>query len=336
METTPQKVLFNYLRNIIFEDEAEPVELSELPEEWKELGEAIRLLQERLKNSRSEVSQLRELFQRIADDMSRYMIVFLSEEGEVLYQNRALMKARKRNSPLIRKLKERIQAEVKERGGILDKWETEIISQDPQSGLSLRWDFLVDVNAVRWDERPATIYMIEDITKQRHKEQEREGQALYDNLTGLHNRRYIMDVLESWVEENWQFCLTFVNLDNLKYANNAFGYSEGDRYIKQAAGLLAEIDGDKEIGRVSGDEFLLLVKNCRAKVLEHKLEEKRYHLLHRGMVQSADYRKSFSYGIIDSDHFESRNKSMMLREADALVHQYRINNKPKIKEKENE
>ena len=44
METTPQKVLFNYLKNIIFEVEAEPVELSELPEEWKELGEGIRLL----------------------------------------------------------------------------------------------------------------------------------------------------------------------------------------------------------------------------------------------------------------------------------------------------
>lgn len=336
METTPQKVLFNYLRNIIFEDEAEPVELSELPEEWKELGEAIRLLQERLEKSRGEVSQLRELFQRVADGMSRYMIAFLSQEGEELYQNRALIKARKLNSPLIRKLKERIQAELKENGGVLDKWETEIVSQDPESGLPVRWNFLIDVNPVPWDEHPATVYMIEDITKQRRKEQEREGQDLYDSLTGLHNRRYIMDVLENWAKEDWQFCLTFVNLDNLKYANNAFGYPEGDRYIKQAAGLLAEIEGDKELGRVSGDEFLLLVKNCREKVLEHKLEEKRYHLLHRGMVQSADYRKSFSYGIIDSDKFESRNKSKMLREADARVQQYRMSNKPKIKDKENE
>lgn len=332
METTPQKVLFNYLKNIIFEVEAEPVELSELPEEWKELGEGIRLLQERLEKSRDEASQLRELFQRLADDMDRYMIAFLSEEGEELYQNRALTKARKLNSPLMRKLKERVQAELEEKGGTLDKWETEIVSQDPQSGLPVRWNFLIDVNSVPWEERPTTIYMIEDITQQRRKEQEREGQDLYDSLTGLHNRRYIMDVLEKWAKEDCQFCLTFVNLDNLKYANNDFGYQEGDRYIKQAAGLLAEIEGDKELARVSGDEFLLLVKNCRGKVLEHKLEEKRYHLLHRGMVQSADYRKSFSYGIIDSDKFESRNKSMMLRAADALVHQYRMNNKPKIKE----
>lgn len=411
METAPQKVLFDYLKDIIFEDEADPIDISVLPEEFKELGEGMQLLarwmaemkkmsgqlsdgclnievsdnenvlisplkslqatmkhiawqahqiskgdysrkidfmgefseafntmaqqlaekQTQLEQSRDDAIKSMELFKRVTDNIDHNMVVVSTMEREELYQNRAFLTMKESNPSLIRKLRERILSQLDQTDGTLEKWETEIVTQDDRSGLSIRGYFSVDVNLVQWGDEPAVAYIIEDITEERRKKLEMEGLAFYDALTGLHNRYYIMQVLDKWLEEGSQFCLTFIDLDNLKFANDAFGHEEGDRYIKQAAGTLAAVDGVKELARIGGDEFLLLVKNCTQKELEHILEEKRYNLLHRGMAASASYRKSFSYGIIDTDKFESRNKSLMLREADKLMYEYKMLNKPKIK-----
>lgn len=411
METAPQKVLFNYLKAIITEDKADPIDISTLPEDFRELGEGLQLLarwmgemkemstqlsdgcldieipdsdnvlvdslkslqatmkhiawqakqiskgdysqkidfmgefseafndmakqlQEKqgyLEQSRDEAIKSMELFKRVTDNIAHHMVMILSVETGELYRNKAVDRISESNPALIRKLKDRIQNQLSETDGTLKNWETEITIQDDQSGLSTKWYFLVDVNAVQWEEQPAIAFIIEDITEERRKELEMEGLAFFDALTGLHNRHYIMQVLDKWVEAKEQFCLTFIDLDNLKYANDAFGHEEGDRYIKQAAGTLSDVEGEKELARIGGDEFLLLVRNCKKNQLEHKLEEKRYNLLHRGRGESVSYRKSFSYGIVDTAEFSSANKSMMLREADKLMYEYKMLNKPKIK-----
>lgn len=411
METAPQKVLFNYLKAIITEDKADPIDLSTLPEDFRELGEGMQLLagwmaemkrmstqlsdgcldvdppdsenilvsslkslqasmkhiawqakqiskgdysqkidfmgdfsdafntmaeqlaekQGQLERSRDDAVKAMELFRRVTDNLDRNMVIVSTVEKEEIYQNKAFLAMKEANPSLIRKLRERIINQLDQTGGTLDRWETEIITQDDQSGLSTRGYFSIDVNPVQWGEDPAIAYIIEDITEDRRKELEMEGLAFYDALTGLHNRYYVMRALDKWLEEGAQFCLTFIDLDNLKYANDAFGHEEGDRYIKQAAGTLASIDGEKELARIGGDEFLLLVKNCKETELEYLLEEKRYNLLHRGMADSVSYRKSFSYGIIDTDNLENRSKSFMLREADKLMYEYKMHNKPKIK-----
>lgn len=411
METAPQKVLFNYLKAIITEDKADPIDISTLPEDFRELGEGMQLLarwmaemkkmstqlsdgcldteatdsenvlvdslkslqssmkhiawqakqiskgdysqnidfmgefseafnemaqqlaqkQEHLEQSRSEAIKSMELFKRVTDNIAHHMVMILSVEREELYRNKAVDRIGQSNPALIRKLKDRIQNHLEETGGKMKNWETEITVQDDMSGLSTKWYFLVDVHSVQWEEQSAVAFIIEDITEERRRELEMEGLAFFDALTGLHNRHYIMQVLDKWVKDKEQFCLTFIDLDNLKYANDAFGHEEGDRYIKQAAGTLSDVEGDKELARIGGDEFLLIVKNCRKIQLEHKLEEKRYNLLHRGRGESVSYRKSFSYGIVDTAEFPSGNKSLMLREADKRMYEYKMLNKPKIK-----
>lgn len=411
METAPEKVLFNYLKDIIFKEDAGQPDFSALPDELKELGEGLQLLarwmaemkmlstklsdgyldtepldtenvlisslkslqatmkhitwqaqqiskgdysqkldfagefsdafntmtkqlaesREHLEQGRDDAVKMLDLFKRVTDKIDHYMVVVSSVENQELYQNEALLSMKKSNPILIQKLKERILAEMKRSDGILEKWETEIITQDDQSGLPMKWNFLVDVNYMPWNEQPAVTYIIENVTEERRRELEMEGLAFFDALTGLHNRRYIMQVMDQWLQEDQQFCLTFVDLDNLKYANDAFGHNEGDRYIKQTAGLLADVEGDRELARIGGDEFLLMMKNCTRQEMEYILEEKRYNLLHRGVSRGADYRKSFSYGIVDSNDFGSKSKSLMLREADKLMYEYKMLNKPKIK-----
>lgn len=100
-----------------------------------------------------------------------------------------------------------------------------------------------------------------------------------DALTGLPNR-FIMDKeLEVLPEKG---CLTFIDLDRLKYYNDNFGHAKGDELLCHFAQRMARLLDDKaKIYRVGGDEFaitcpggdLAWIEACTAEAIEAMQEE---------------------------------------------------------------
>ncbi|MCR5546180.1 MAG: GGDEF domain-containing protein [Lachnospiraceae bacterium] len=83
--------------------------------------------------------------------------------------------------------------------------------------------------------------------------------ASSDPLTGLFNRRGIMDQMarEVALNEGRRACIVIGDLDHLKEINDTFGHGEGDFAIKAAAELLWRGMGEgAPLGRIGGDEFL--------------------------------------------------------------------------------
>lgn len=88
--------------------------------------------------------------------------------------------------------------------------------------------------------------------------------ALRDELSGVHNRRYILDVLnrqKSLADREQQgFTLCYCDLDHFKQINDQFGHVTGDRALRQfaelAAGVVRNID---YVARFGGEEFLLVL-----------------------------------------------------------------------------
>lgn len=106
-----------------------------------------------------------------------------------------------------------------------------------------------------------------ELMQQSHKDREKmieqnaklNYSASSDPLTGLYNRRGVMDQMGKLVSlnEGRRACVMIGDLDHLKEINDTFGHGEGDFAIKAAAELLRRGLGEgSPLGRIGGDEFL--------------------------------------------------------------------------------
>jgi uncharacterized protein (TIGR02265 family) len=90
-----------------------------------------------------------------------------------------------------------------------------------------------------------------------------QHQALHDALTGLPNRALVAQRLEAHLEgagPDAPLAVLFCDLDRFKEVNDAFGHAAGDELLRQvAARLRAVVRPGDTVGRISGDEFVLVL-----------------------------------------------------------------------------
>lgn len=104
----------------------------------------------------------------------------------------------------------------------------------------------------------------EDVTERRELRDRLEQMAQFDMLTGLPNRRMLLDRLAHLVaiskRSGQRFALLFVDLDGFKRINDTYGHEAGDRVLQTvAARLSACIRISDMAGRMGGDEFTVLL-----------------------------------------------------------------------------
>lgn len=86
--------------------------------------------------------------------------------------------------------------------------------------------------------------------------------SLRDELTGLPNR-YCYDQLLEEAKGNVtkNVGVLFADLNGLKYINDHFGHHYGDQYLQSFAKSCAAAFGKNNVFRISGDEFVIIIKN---------------------------------------------------------------------------
>jgi len=104
----------------------------------------------------------------------------------------------------------------------------------------------------------------DDITERKQMWDQLQQMAQFDMLTGLPNRRMVLDQLAKMValakRGNQRFALLFVDLDGFKRINDSYGHEAGDRVLKTvAARLSACIRSSDIVGRMGGDEFTVIL-----------------------------------------------------------------------------
>ncbi|WP_229507678.1 diguanylate cyclase domain-containing protein [Massilia sp. Dwa41.01b] len=88
--------------------------------------------------------------------------------------------------------------------------------------------------------------------------------AIRDELTGSHNRRYLMRLIEHEKERSDRsgrpFCLCLLDIDFFKRINDTWGHSAGDTVLRAFAGVVqAHVRASDSFGRYGGEEFLLML-----------------------------------------------------------------------------
>jgi len=81
-----------------------------------------------------------------------------------------------------------------------------------------------------------------------------------DLLTNLPNRRAYYARLEE-LSKTINYGVVFCDMNGLKYTNDHYGHSAGDELIKKFAKIMTDRYGTKNVFRLSGDEFVAIVKD---------------------------------------------------------------------------
>ncbi|HSX89561.1 MAG TPA: diguanylate cyclase, partial [Pseudomonas sp.] len=90
--------------------------------------------------------------------------------------------------------------------------------------------------------------------------------AYHDPVTGLHNRHYFKEKLETAVAEVLRYATScavlFIDLDDFKIVNDTLGHETGDKLLSLVAERLrATLRSNDVVCRIGGDEFAVIMEN---------------------------------------------------------------------------
>ncbi len=124
------------------------------------------------------------------------------------------------------------------------------------------------------DTKAGYIIVISDISSLIERQKRIAYLSYHDELTGLYNRRYLMDAMHRLdSKRNHPFAIMIIDVNNLKAINDKYGHPVGDRYIKMTADYLKGIFRNEDIiARTGGDEFCILLPKTEQKTAEAILE----------------------------------------------------------------
>lgn len=101
--------------------------------------------------------------------------------------------------------------------------------------------------------------------------------SYYDELTGVKNRHSLHDDIEKLSRQDIEIGVIYVDVNGLKYVNDTYGHSAGDKLLCAAANMLQNILGQEKTYREGGDEFVVLLPGISEKqflMLQQQLENR--------------------------------------------------------------
>ena len=159
--------------------------------------------------------------------------------------------------------------------------------------------------------------------------------AARDALTGLYNKRYILNDLENHsriARRNGRvFSIILIDIDDFKRINDRFGHLAGDEYLKQIAQLFCRSLREQDIaGRVGGEEFLVILPETAVEGAFQLAGRMRKNVEEFGLsFQGAEIRTTVSAGVCQ---FESgiRDVQEFLGLADQALYEAKKAEKNKV------
>ncbi|NHN34834.1 sensor domain-containing diguanylate cyclase [Paenibacillus agricola] len=112
------------------------------------------------------------------------------------------------------------------------------------------------------------VLVTRDISERKEYEKKLEIMAYHDFLTGLYNRRKLIQKLKISIEKatkkNQKLAILMMDLNKFKWINDNLGHDAGDIVLQEFSKRLMSCKREGDIlGRLGGDEFALLMNDLR-------------------------------------------------------------------------
>lgn len=159
-----------------------------------------------------------------------------------------------------------------------------------------------------------------------------ESQACTDAMTGCLNRRAAEDTLKKEVagalRHNKGLSICYIDLDNLKVANDLYGHKEGDymicTFVRKAIKCLRKED---VLCRMGGDEFMFICPCCDHKGIESICGRIDAELEKENSSNGKDYKIAYSWGALQFDPERHQTVDKFIDEADRIMYENKARKK---------
>lgn len=265
------------------------------------------------------LSESAELMKSVMDGLKDWIIVTSRDTGEIIYTNQSAKQFYANPTPE--------ESDCQGRREFLDyirRCGQEYSESQNSSNRSFEYQccqtrrsFRIHTYEIQWSEKIAYAHVITDVTSDRAYQEQMEGLAYMDELTGLYNRRFCLEQVNQLLEDGTEFTFCMIDLDRLKYANDSFGHSAGDDYLKAVAEQLRQSSRSTDwICRIGGDEFAAIFPHCKPQIILDKMERMDQILA----KESGRFPMSVSYGVVYVGGGEKTSVQELMEQADEKMY----------------
>ncbi|HSG46707.1 MAG TPA: diguanylate cyclase [Longimicrobiales bacterium] len=182
--------------------------------------------------------------------------------------------------------------------------------------------------------RDRTVLVLRDITRQvtMEKELRTATMALHllastDDLTGLANRRHLVDRLKEEADRTRRygrpFSLILLDLDHFKRVNDSYGHAVGDEVLRVTARAMESVCRDLDLpGRMGGEEFAVILPETDApgaRIVADRLRLEIARCLHRPEGHEP-FQVTASFGVATLDPNSEGEVEALLQAADEAMY----------------
>jgi diguanylate cyclase (GGDEF)-like protein/PAS domain S-box-containing protein len=209
-------------------------------------------------------------------------------------------------------------------------WQGEMWNRRKNGEIYPEW---LTITCVKDDNGAVTHYVgtMTDISEYKTAEEQIRQLAFYDPLTGLPNRRLLLERLQHAIDmrvrDGRLVALMILDLDNFKPVNDSLGHLAGDELLQQVAKRLTErLRNVDMIARLGGDEFTVLLENINhaddaAHVAENIISD-----LNKVFQLSIDHKVHIGVSIgISLCNQDSSTPQLLIDHADAALYKAKDN-----------
>jgi two-component system, cell cycle response regulator len=163
-----------------------------------------------------------------------------------------------------------------------------------------------------------------------------EFQATHDALTGIWNRKAILDRLETELErcvrERGNLSIAVADLDHFKRVNDTHGHVAGDAVLREVVNRLVSCMRPYDVvGRYGGEEFLVILPGCDSESALGVTERLR-HLLTKDPLLTTEgtFPVTMSFGIASVDGKHIIGSDTVIKRADEAMYKAKSNGRNRV------
>ncbi len=181
------------------------------------------------------------------------------------------------------------------------------------SAMFLSFEFLMMEKIAENMERKTLLYM-----------------AYTDALTNIGNRAKCEEVFGKYETEQTKVTVINIDLNDFKTINDTYGHAVGDELLMRFATILENTFHNRGfVGRMGGDEFVVVVPDAERDSVEEDMEQLQKNIKWANDTSGCPYQISISYGCADNQEGNLSSVWKVYEKADRRMYKYKRNIKKK-------
>lgn len=151
--------------------------------------------------------------------------------------------------------------------------------------------------------------------------------AMIDPMTRLWNRSGVNALLEKEIQESIRsqtpITIVITDIDHFKKVNDTYGHPTGDAVITEVAKRLSiALRTEDVVGRIGGEEFLIILTNAKPENLEETVERIRQSICETPIShEGQDYPVTMSFGAVSAIPNQAGDTLRLIKHADDALYE---------------